>query len=178
MRTIGAVIPDGCHGTHTMHINNIDLSCHHNADSTHFFFLSLATVNSYLIEKDKRKSLAHPTNDSAVLHTSTSCIQENDGMLQNNNFCASVANMSNHHTTVITNDGTRSHPDSASNTVSVSGPLNWVLCSIDDILRNGRLLLHSSSKQTSLELPSGFWSRDKVDLSETLCQQIEQDLQW
>ena len=140
-------------------------------------FLSLATVNSYLIEKDKRKSLAHPTNDSAVLHTSTSCIQENDGMPQST-FCASVANMSNHHTTVITNDGTRSHPDSASNTVSVSGPLNWVLCSIDDILRNGRLLLHSSSKQTSLELPSGFWSRDKVNLSETLCQQIEQDLQW
>ena len=140
-------------------------------------FLSLATVNSYLIEKDKRKSLAHPTNNSAVLHTSTSCIQENDGMPQNN-FRASVVDMSNRHTTVITNDGTCSHPDSASNTVSVSGPLNWVLYSIDDILRSGRLLLHSSSKQTSLELPSGFWSRDKVDLSETLCQQIEEDLQW
>ena len=143
----------------------------------HIIGLSLYTVNSYLIEKDKRKSLAHPTNDSAVLHTSTSCIQENDGMPQNT-FHASVVNMSSCHTTVITNEGTCSCPGSASNTVSVSGPLNWVLCGIDDILWSGRLLLHSSSKQTSLELPSEFWSGDRVDLSEMLCQQIEQDLQW
>jgi hypothetical protein len=129
-------------------------------------------VNSYLIEKDRRKSLAQPTNDSAVLHTSASCIQENGGMPHN----TSHASVANRHATVITNEG--SCPGGVSDPVDVSGPLNWVLCGIDDILRSGRLLLHSSSKQTSLELPCEFWSRDRVDLSETLCQQIEQDLQW
>ena len=135
---------------------------------------SLTTVNSYLIEKDKRKSLTHPTqNDSAVSHTSQ-CIQENSG-IPRNTFRTSAANMSSCHATVITDEGSQCPSDVSMN---ISGPLNWVLCGIDDILRNGRLLLHSSSKQTSLELPSEFWSSDGVDLSETLCQQIEQDLQW
>ena len=139
--------------------------------SLHHIF-SLTIVNSYLIEKDKRKSLTHPTNDGAVLHTS--CIRENSG-IPRNTFHASAANMSSRHATIITNESSQC-PSGVS--VNVSGPLNWVLCGIDDILRNGRLLLHSSSKQTSLELPSEFWSSDGVDLSETLCQQIEQDFQW
>ena len=93
--------------------------------------------------------------------------------------------MSNHHATVVTNQGgcpshgVSSNNNSAKVNVSGHGPLNWVLCGIDDILRNGRLLLYSSSKQTSLELPREFWSGDGVDLSaEMLHQQIEQDLQW
>ena len=83
--------------------------------------------------------------------------------------------MSSGHATVTPNEGSQCLSGVS---VNVSGPLNWVLCGIDDILRNGRLLQHSSSKQTSLELPSEFWSSDGVDLSETFCQQIEQDLQW
>ena len=89
-----------------------------------------------------------------------------------NTFHASVANMSNHQT--ATNES--SHPSGIS--VDVSESLNCVLCGVDEILQNGRLLLHSSLKQTSLELPKEFWSSDRVELSETLCQQIEQDLQW
>ncbi len=121
--------------------------------------------------------MAQPTNDSTVLHTSASCIQEHSGMPQNVFHASAVStSMSNRHAMVITNEG--SCPGGVSDPVDVSVPLNWVLCGIDDILRSGRLLLHSSSKQTSLELPCEFWSRDRVDLSETLCQQIEQDLQW
>lgn len=136
--------------------------------------LSLTTVNSYLIEKDKRKSLTQPANDSAAPHTS--CVQENNGMSQNLiTFHTSAASMSSHQ--IVANEGS-SHSSKIS--VNVSGSLNWVLCEIDDILRNGRLLLHgSSSKETSLELPKEFWgSGDRVELSEMLCQQIEQDLQW
>ena len=146
--------------------------------------LTCTAVNSYLIEKDKRKSLARPTNDSAVLHAS--CNQEIDGIPRNTFHVSAANSMSNHHATVVTNQsGCPSHGVSNNNNnsakvnVSGHGPLNWVLCGIDDILRNGRLLLHSSLKQTSLELPREFWSGDGVDLSaEMLHQQIEQDLQW
>ena len=131
----------------------------------------LTVVNSYLIEKGKRKSLAHPTSEGAVLHTNF--IEEKNGIPQNASH-ASVASVSSCHATAITNDG--SCPSNVS--LNVSGPLNWALYGIDDILRNGRLLLQTSSKQSSLELPSEFWSRDGVDLSEKLCQQIEQDLRW
>ena len=142
--------------------------------SSSSFCFSLSIVNSYLIEKDKRKSLTQPTNGSSATSHTSSCIQENCGIPQNTSLTSVTNNVtSNRH--AATNE--ISYPDIS---VNSSGPLSWVLFGIDDILRNGRMLLHSSSKQTSLELPSDFWSSDYgvQDLSETLCQQFEQDLQW
>lgn len=60
-----------------------------------------------------------------------------------------------------------------------ASPLMWgELGSVDELLRNGQVLLHCSSEQTSLKLPSNFWSVGKVALTEALCQLLEQELHW
>ena len=64
--------------------------------------------------------------------------------------------------------------------VNVTASVSWGEVEIDQLLKNGRLLLHSSSlEQTSLKLPSSFWrDGENVVLSEHLRHCIEQDLQW
>lgn len=58
-------------------------------------------------------------------------------------------------------------------------PLIWgKLGSVDELLRNGQVLLLCSSEQTSLKLPSDFWSVEQVALTETLCRLFEQELHW
>ena len=133
--------------------------------------LTRSVVNSYLIEKDKRKSLTQPTTDHHVASHSSSCDQENDGIPQNTTHASAtltdtLSTSTNSHCTVTSNP---------SISVNVSGSLNCTVFRVDDL----KLLLHGSSKQTSLELPYSFWRSDEKEVwSETLCQQIEEDLQW
>ena len=129
---------------------------------------SPSVVNSYLIEKDKRRSLTQPTDGSATSHASGL-----HGIPQDSCRISAIS-IHNRHPGTLTNEIT-----GPSVSMNLSASLSWVLFGIDDILRNARLLLHTSSKQTSLDLPSEFWNNDDgVALSETLCQQFEQDLQW
>ena len=67
-----------------------------------------------------------------------------------------------------------------SGNVTFSTPLNscWGELGMEELLKSGRVLLHSSSEGTSLKLPFDFWTDATVTLSETLGKIFEQELQW
>lgn len=111
-------------------------------------------MKTYLSESEKKAT------PSAQLTPPPTHQSNNSGVPHSSASAHSSTNVSNH--LMITNI---LHP---------TAPLD----SMDELLRNGQVLLHCSSEQASLKLPSDFWSVGHVTLTETLSQLFEQELHW
>ena len=122
----------------------------------------LFVVHSYLSEHNTRKEVSRVTPQTTA----------NQETLTNK-----TTNLPQAALTAHTSSNELSHAPAAVG-VTVTGQLSFYAFSLDKLLRNGRVVLHEASEETSLNLPSDFWTGDQVNLSESLCQHFEQDLQW